>query len=76
VILVGGCQLLAIFDKDNFNTALLCPMGVFHTLPYTQGIDNSLSIIQTHVLYDSIHVKEMTTEYKKALIAVKKLTAI
>lgn len=52
-------------------------MGVFYTflLPYTQGIDTSLSFIQTHVLLDNIHVKDMTNEYKKALLAFKKFTA-
>ncbi|KAK9977289.1 hypothetical protein ABG768_019110 [Culter alburnus] len=76
VLLFGSNCLIAIgttpittFAKEDLSEGLLYLMAYYYTLhlTYPKCVATLLSVIQTEVLEDSIHERDATASYKKAM---------
>ncbi|KAM8736148.1 uncharacterized protein AB9X84_021677 [Acanthopagrus schlegelii] len=69
VLLAVGTVPLTTLPKEMIHEAPLILLGCYYTfhLTYPKCISTLLSIIQTEVLKDSIHERDLTHSYKKAI---------
>ncbi|KAF3837918.1 hypothetical protein F7725_009686 [Dissostichus mawsoni] len=68
LLAVGKISLMTL-PKEMIHEAPLILMGCFYTfhLTYPKCVTTLLSVIQTEVLKDSIHERDLTHSYKKAI---------
>ncbi|XP_071321055.1 uncharacterized protein [Trachinotus anak] len=68
-ILAIGTMPVLIFPKEDIADSVMYIMACYYTfhLTYPKCIATLLSILQTEVLMDAIHDRDMTSSYKKAI---------
>ncbi|KAJ4944703.1 hypothetical protein JOQ06_013243 [Pogonophryne albipinna] len=68
-ILAIGTMPVLIFPKEDIHESVMYLMACYYTfhLTYPKCIATLLSVVQTEVLLDAIHDRDMTTSYKKAM---------
>ncbi|KAG5848609.1 hypothetical protein ANANG_G00100340, partial [Anguilla anguilla] len=68
-VLAVGNMPVTTFPKDDLFKGLLYLMAYYYTLHlmYLKCVATLLSVIQTEVLGDTIHDKDATSSYKKAI---------
>ncbi|KAM7394883.1 hypothetical protein PAMA_006577 [Pampus argenteus] len=68
-LLAIGNTPVTTFAKEELGEGLLYLMGYYYTLHFTypKCVANLLSVIQTEVLQDSIHERDTTGSYKRAM---------
>ncbi|KAJ4936215.1 hypothetical protein JOQ06_000817 [Pogonophryne albipinna] len=73
-ILAIGTKPVLIFPKEDIHESVMYLMACYYTfhLTYPKCIATFLSVVQTEVLLDAIHDRDMTTSYKKAMADWKK----
>ncbi|CAL1615146.1 unnamed protein product [Knipowitschia caucasica] len=73
-ILAIGTVPLLTFPKEDLSESVMYLLGCYYTfhLTYPKCIGTLLSVLQTDVLLDAIHEKDMTTSYKKAMAEWRK----
>ncbi|XP_028297375.1 uncharacterized protein LOC114459265 isoform X2 [Gouania willdenowi] len=73
-ILVIGTVPLLTFPKEDLSESVMYLLGCYYTfhLTYPKCIATLLSVLQTEVLLDAIHEKDMTTSYKKSMAEWRK----
>ncbi|KAF6725313.1 hypothetical protein FQA47_000226 [Oryzias melastigma] len=75
-ILAIGTMPVLIFPKEDIFDSVMYVMACYYTfhLTYPKCIAKLLSVLQTEVLMDAIHARDMTSSYKKAMAEWKKFT--
>ncbi|XP_028451574.1 uncharacterized protein LOC114566920 [Perca flavescens] len=73
-ILAIGTMPVLIFPKEDLSVSVMYILACYYTfhLTYPKCIATLLSVLQTEVLLDSIHDRDMTSSYKKAMAEWKK----
>lgn len=68
-LLAVGDVAVATFSKDKLTESALYLMAYYYTmhLTYPKCVATVLSFIQTEVLMDKIHEKDLTPSYKKCM---------
>ena len=68
-LLVVGDVAITTFPKDKLNESALYLMAYYYTLhlTYPKCVATLLSVIQTEVLLDKIHERDLTSSYKKSM---------
>ncbi|KAF7644113.1 hypothetical protein LDENG_00227740 [Lucifuga dentata] len=68
-LIANGSTPVATFDRENFYEGPLYLMGYYYVLhlTYPKCISTLLSVLQTEILQDSIHDRDTTHSYKKAI---------
>lgn len=64
-----GTTPITTFAKEDLSEGLLYLMAYYYTLhlTYPKCVATLLSVIQTQILEDSIHERDATASYKKAM---------
>nr|XP_020442596.1 uncharacterized protein LOC109952080 [Monopterus albus] len=73
-LLAIGTMPVVTFPKEDIYTSVMYLMACYYAfhLTYPKCIATLLSVLQTEVLLDAIHDKDMTSSYKKAMVEWKK----
>ncbi|XP_076603233.1 uncharacterized protein LOC143330488 [Chaetodon auriga] len=73
-ILAIGTVSVFIFPKEDISNSMMYIMACYYTfhLTYPKCIATLLSVVQTEVLMDTIHDRDMTSSYKKAMAEWKR----
>jgi hypothetical protein len=68
MIAIGNTPVTT-FDRKKFHEGLLYLLGYYYCLhlTYPKFIATLLSVLQTEVLQDSLHDRDLTASYKKAI---------
>lgn len=68
-IIAIGTTPITTFDKEDLNEGLLYLMAYYYTfhLTYPKCVATLLSVIQTEILQDTLHERDATASYKKAM---------
>lgn len=73
-LLAIGTMPVVTFPKEDIYTSVMYLMACYYAfhLTYPKCIATLLSVLQTEVLLDAIHDKDMTSSYKKAMVEWEK----
>lgn len=73
-LLAIGTMPVVTFLKEDIYTSVMYLMACYYAfhLTYPKCIATLLSVLQTEVLLDAIHDKDMTSSYKKAMVEWKR----
>ncbi len=73
-ILAIGTMPVLIFPKEDIFDSVMYIMACYYTfhLTYPKCLATLLSVLQTEVLMDAIHDRDMTSSYKKAMAEWRK----
>lgn len=73
-LLAIGTMPVVTFPKEDIYASMLYLMACYYAfhLTYPKCIATLLSVLQTEVLLDAIHDKDLTSSYKKAMVEWKK----
>lgn len=68
-LLAVGDVAITTFPKDKLTESALYLMAYYYTLhlTYPKCVATLLSVIQTEVLLDKIHERDLTSSYKKSM---------
>lgn len=72
-LLAVGDVAITTFPKDKLTESALYLMAYYYTLhlTYPKCVATLLSVIQTEVLLDKIHERDLTSSYKKSMAVWK-----